>query len=274
MQSSLILKTGEEMPTPLVAVVMLALEELIEQNPIAFHELVQISRNPEHELSGNTGNILRNLSLIEANGQPRAETRLVVLAATEGEGLSLKLVQPVHQGYKELAKNQRMSSRTRDLRDTEFYRLTREVADIIFKVIESENSGSDGYKTDMEDRRNEMPNPFYNQTADGLFLEIYYSMPSSLWTPWGKWGFGGSGGGYWDTILPLLILERFDATLYQPLRRSNMGEFGPVYALHKVNNTPLPNPVELDNNAYASYEDSRATWKELTLQYKCNKASA
>jgi hypothetical protein len=47
-----------------------------------------------------------------------------------------------------------------------------------------------------------------------------------------------------------------------------MGEFGQVYALHKVDETPLPDPVELDNAAYASYEDSVAALEELTKQYK------
>ena len=271
MQSSLILRTGEEVPTPLVGAVVLVLETLVEKNPIAFYELVQISRNPKHKLLGNTGDILRDLALIEANGQPCDATRLIVLAATEGEGLALKLVQPIHKEHGGQTKRQRASSRTRSLCDAKFYQLTREVANIIFTLTESETSDPNGYRLNMEDRRNEWANPFYSQTADGLFLELYYGMPSSLWTPWGKWGFGGSGGGCWDTILPL-ILERFDATLHQPLRRSSMGEFGPVYALHKVGDTPLPNPIELDNAAYASYKDSRAAWEELTLQYR-HKAS-
>lgn len=272
MQSSLILRTGEEVPTPLVGAVMLALETLVKKNPIALYELVQISRNPKHKLFGNTGDILRDLALIETNGQPCDATRLIVLAATEGEGLALKLVQPIHKEYEEQAKSQRAFSKIRSLCDAEFYQLTRKVADIIFTLIEAETSDPNGYRSNMEDRRNERANPFYNQTADGLFLELYYGMPSSLWTPWGKWDFGGSGGGCWNTLLPL-ILERFGATLHQPLRRSSMGEFGPVYALHKVSDTPLPNPIELDNAAYASYEDSRAAWEELTLQYRHNKAS-
>lgn len=264
MQSSLILKTGEEVPAPIVNVVMISLEALIKQNPFVFYELVQISRNPEHKLFGNTGDVLRQLALIETNGQPCDAVRLIVLAATEGEGIELKLVQPIH---KEQVKSQRAPSKTRNIRDVTFYGLTRKVADTVFELIESQISDPDGYKSSMEDRREERVNPYYNQTADGLFLELYYGMPSSLWTPWGKWGFGGSGSGYWDTILPL-ILERFGATLHQPLRRSSMGEFGPVYALHKVGDTPLPSPIELDNAAYASYEDSRAAWEELTLQYK------
>lgn len=264
MQSNLILKTGEEVPAPIVNVVMISLEALIKQNPLAFYELVQISRNPEHKLFGNTGDVLRQFALIEADRQPCDATRLIVLAATEGEGLALKLVQPVR---KEQVGSQRAPSKTRDIRDVIFYGLTRKVADTVFELIGSQISDPDGYKSSMEDRRKERVNPYYNQTSDGLFLEFYYGIPSSLWTPWGNWRFGGDGCGYWESILPL-ILEQFDATLHQPLRRGSMGEFGPVYALHKVGDVSLPDPIELDNAAYTSYDDSRLAWEELTLQYK------
>ena len=264
MQSSLILRTGEEVPAALVSVVMISLEALMKQNPVAFYELVQISRNPGHKLFGNTSKVLQQFALIEADGQPCDATRLIVLAATEGEGLALKLVQPVR---KEQVVSQRAPSKTRDIRDAAFYGLTRKVADTIFDLIKMDTGDPDGYKSSMEDRRKDPANPYYNQTADGLFLEFYYGMPSSLWTPWGEWGFGGSGSGYWDNILPL-ILEQFGATLHQPLRNSSMGEFGPVYALHKVGDTPLPDPVELDNAAYTPYEDSHTAWEELTLQYR------
>ena len=264
MQSSLILRTGEEVPAALASVVMISLETLMKQNPIAFYELVQISRNPKHKLFGNTADVLRQSALIETNGQPCDATRLIVLAATEGEELTLKLVQPVR---KEQVGSQRAPSKTRDIRDATFYELTRKVADTIFELIEMETGDPDGYKSSMDDTRKEPANPYYNQTADGLFLEFYYGMPSSLWTPWGEWGFGGSGSGYWDSILPL-ILEQFGATLHQPLRTSSMGQFGPVYALHKVGDVSLSDPVELDNAAYTTYDDSRLAWEELTLQYR------
>ena len=97
MQSSVTLRTGEEVPTSLVNVLMLSLKTLAEQNPIALYELVEISRDPKHKLFGNTGGILRDLNLIEADGKPHDMTRLIVLAAAEGEGLELKLVSPVRK---------------------------------------------------------------------------------------------------------------------------------------------------------------------------------
>ena len=261
MQSSVMLRTGEEVPTQIVNIVMLSLKTLAKQNPIAFYELVAISRNPRHKLFGNAGEVLRGLNLIEADGQPHDATRLIVLAAAEGNGFELKLVSPVRKEQEE--KRQYASSKTRDLHDGAFYTLTRKVADIIFGYTIPHANDPNRNKPRMDNRRREKANPFYNQTADGLYLELYYGMPSSLWTPWGKWNFGGCDDGAWKNILPSL-LERFGSTLHQPLRTSKMGQFGPVYALHKVDDMPLPDPIELDNAAYASYKDSIAAWEELT----------
>lgn len=114
----------------------------------------------------------------------------------------------------------------------------------------------------MEDRRSESVNPFYNQTEQGLFLEFYYGMPSSLWTPWGKWGFGGSGMGHFGHI-EAKVAEEFDATLHMPLQTTRMGEFGPVYALHRVGNVQLPEPKEREHDSYLSYDDAKEAWKGL-----------
>lgn len=160
-------------------------------------------------------------------------------------------------------KQQVSSSKTRDLRDAAFFALTQKAADIIFEHLTIGNSNRNKLnKLWMENRRKEGANPCYRQTADGLYLELYYGKPLWLWTPWGKWGFCGSDSGSWENILPSL-LERLGATLHQPLWTSEEGEFGPVFALHKVDDMPLPDPVELDRAAYTSYEESRTAWEEL-----------
>lgn len=42
-----------------------------------------------------------------------------------------------------------------------------------------------------------------------------------------------------------------------------MGEHGPVYALRRIDDVTLPEPVELMRSAYASYEEAHDTWKRL-----------
>jgi hypothetical protein len=75
----------------LEVVTLMSLEMLMEENPIAFYELVQLCRDKNHSLFGNTYDKLLGLSLIQGNGQPHQSTREIVLAHTEGEGLDLTL---------------------------------------------------------------------------------------------------------------------------------------------------------------------------------------
>lgn len=108
-------------------------------------------------------------------------------------------------------------------------------------------------------RRTDSPNPFYRQTSSGLFLEIYYGMPSTLWTPWGKLEIGGSGHGNWDSAVAT-ILPRLGAVAHAPLTSTAMGEFGPVYALTRVDGSELPEPVLRHRSEFLSYENALAAW--------------
>jgi len=74
---------------------MLSLTNLMRENPIAFYELVMKCRNPEHELFGNTGEVLSPLNLIQPNGHVHDGIRNIVLSATEGEELDMTLGSPV-----------------------------------------------------------------------------------------------------------------------------------------------------------------------------------
>ena len=112
------------------------------------------------------------------------------------------------------------------------------------------------------DRRNDDPNPFYSQTESGLFLEEYYGMPNVLWTPWGKLHIGESGhsfGNGWEKIMTQL-LPRLGASVYKSLERTSMGEFGPVYALTKIDDLELPPPIARTRDEYWNYSDACAAW--------------
>lgn len=89
------LKTGVELPEAIVATGMLSLEHLIHSNPIAFFELVAVCRDLNHQIFGNAGDVLSGLALLELDGRPHDAIRDIVLAATEGEGLGLRLGSPL-----------------------------------------------------------------------------------------------------------------------------------------------------------------------------------
>lgn len=147
----------------------------------------------------------------------------------------------------------------------DLYVAVRKVADLVFEYA----SGDVNISRDhiwLEDRREGKVNPFYNQTESGLFLEFYYGQPSSVWTPWGKYGFGGSGSGDWGLVIPR-ILERFGTTLYQPERNTNQGTFGPVYAIHRVDDLRLPEPQWREPQNYLAYEVVEQAWNNMTRRY-------
>ena len=89
------LKNGTEEAKPLVAVMMLTLEHLFEEDPIAAYELVMLCRNKDHVLFGNTGATLKDLSLVERDGRVCQSIRNVVLSAVVGDGLDMILQSPV-----------------------------------------------------------------------------------------------------------------------------------------------------------------------------------
>lgn len=117
----------------------------------------------------------------------------------------------------------------------------RKIADIIFTYAHTEAGRSDISSPWLEDRRKELVNCYYNKTKSGYFLELYYEQPGYLWTPEGTWNFAGSGSGSWDKIMPE-VLARFDAEEILAHYTTEMGEYGPVYALHSIDGEPLPTP--------------------------------
>lgn len=148
------------------------------------------------------------------------------------------------------------------LNDFERYSQARRIADIVFEYA-SPKVGSDIW---MDDRRDGSANPYYNQTRRGFFLEQYYSSLSRLWTPWGAYGFGGGSNGMSPEVSDA-ILKRFGATLHEPVRHEEYGTVGPVWALHKIDETELPEPVVQPRSAFRTSEVSHKTWEKLTKRY-------
>jgi len=154
-----------------------------------------------------------------------------------------------------------------EMSDFDLYVAARRVADIVFEYASPDVED----EMWLEDRREEAGvSPSSSQTASGLFLELYYGQPSMIWTPWGCWGFGGSSGGWWKEALPKL-LERLGATLHTPEAVTHRGHYGPVYAIHKVDDMALPEPVERPKDEFIPRKEAGAIWKTLTERYETSK---
>jgi len=260
---SIVLRTGKTTLVPLLKVLTLSLRGLFESKPISAYEFVQLCRDPSHQLFGRTGAELLELSLVEMRGTEyvvREDVRDIVLASIEGEELGMHLVNPV--GVQMETRVPAMA-KTASLGDYKLYCAVRRIADLICDA---------GIKREawFADNRGESSNPYYNQTASGLFLEHYYGGCGTLWTPWGKWGFLGSTSGDWDKVWED-VFGSLGATLHEALERTEMGEFGPVFGLHRLDGGPLPEPVELAMESFDSYENVCGAWSKLTERYKASK---
>lgn len=118
----------------------------------------------------------------------------------------------------------------------------------------------------LQDRRGESVNPYYSQTASGLFLEIYYGIPGKIWTPWGYWGCWGSGTvsqSATDRFMSHLTLG-----LHQELKIIQMDEIGPIYKILAVESDAIPEPAVRDRSDYLDYEAAMTGWKAMLKRFE------
>ncbi|PID52236.1 MAG: hypothetical protein CR972_03055 [Candidatus Moraniibacteriota bacterium] len=153
-----------------------------------------------------------------------------------------------------------------DFTQFQLYLAIRSIANLMFEYASAEVERDQGVPW-LDDRRDESVNPFYNQIKQGVFLEMYYSQPGKIWTPWGCWNCWGSGSGSWNEKLPE-IFERLGVTVFKEKITNEMGVFGPVYSIHKIDDQVLPEPIiKTSSKEYISFGKSCEIWEDLTNKY-------
>jgi hypothetical protein len=88
------LRTGAEVPEPVIRTVTITMSRLMETDPIAPYEAVMMAREPGYVPFGNTGETLKRFDFIDNFPKLHRTVRDVILAATEGDGMDLRLVSP------------------------------------------------------------------------------------------------------------------------------------------------------------------------------------
>ena len=89
------LRTGAEVPEPLVKTALIAIARLNEINPVALIEAYEVARDKTHPPFGNTGEVLREIGLLERDGTMHDGTRDVLLATVaDFEDYDFHLVSP------------------------------------------------------------------------------------------------------------------------------------------------------------------------------------
>lgn len=85
-----------------------------------------------------------------------------------------------------------------------------------------------------------LPNPFFGQLTQGLWLEMYYGIPGAILTPWGRWGCFGSGftRGDWEPAFWAALREHLELVEIEPLTSDR--DYGPVYRIVAYKGHKLP----------------------------------
>lgn len=251
------LRTGKMAMVAMVGVLRVTLEQLFTKSPLAAYDLVMLSRDPGYAISYEPSiQMLLNLNLIEKVGERfvvRDDVQELVLAVTEGDGLQMKLVNPLAPpDLSEAAPEVKSPAR---LDDPELYATTIRIIQLVRETAKKHGMRLDGLSI-------ESPNAYYGQTATGFIIEFYYGGPAYLLTPWGKIhflrGYGADMEAMWAELTPLL-----GVTLHRAGYNSTQGEHGPWYALHALDGNPLPDPVERCRGEYVPYEVSKEAWTKL-----------
>lgn len=114
---------------------------------------------------------------------------------------------------------------------------------------------------------NEGPNPGFNQTESGLFLEEYYETPSKIYTNIGCWNILGStsckdNGQGWKNIINILK-HSLNLELHKEIVINDLGCFGPVWKIKSFNGFQLDEPILKEYTKYINYRESKDIFKNF-----------
>lgn len=259
------LRTGKYEAEPVVATIMLSIKALVRENPIAFYELASKARDRDHQLVGNTGQLLKERGLLQRDGNLHESARNVVLAATEGEGLSMRLVNPLKPAGREASTNNAEQKTPHRISSTqvpqlkEYYAEVQKMATFIVETLEQHDVFVAG-------RLSESPNPFYDQIRfnGGVAVEYYYGAPSRIWTPLGQLSVTGSTGGDATQALEK-ITEKLGLREIVPEKTTNMGVYGPVMEVTQdLSGKKIPSVERLGGRKeFVEYDEARELWKQV-----------
>lgn len=96
MPETLMLRNGVEAATAVVVVTFTHLKKMFHEEPLCFWDAVMIARDPNYQPFGTNGHKLVGWGILDNDEKTmHAAIREVILAAVEGDGLEMKLVNPV-----------------------------------------------------------------------------------------------------------------------------------------------------------------------------------
>lgn len=96
---NVLLTNGARVPKSVVDVTMISLSHLMTKGGFAgiiqAYDLAMFCRDSSYHMSEANKKALQDLGLLEGNGSPHDIVKDIVLSALQGEGLGMRLVQPI-----------------------------------------------------------------------------------------------------------------------------------------------------------------------------------
>lgn len=110
--------------------------------------------------------------------------------------------------------------------------------------------------------------PYENQTKRGIFLEIDYNS-ISLWLPWGKWIFIKNESNLSNEFIKQFI-ELINPQFFYETKK-NLDGFksnAKIYKVAKLDEVALPEPITKEQAEYFTPEKCVTAWKTLKTFYE------
>ncbi len=111
-------------------------------------------------------------------------------------------------------------------------------------------------------------NAHYDQTEQGLYLNIYNGIPNSLETPWGKVTFYGERS-LSESETKEVQKKFLEKMILKPVEKDRS-----FFSIVSFNDIKLPDAEELDEEHYREYKEVEESWKTMMEQYKREKKKA
>ncbi len=92
-------------------------------------------------------------------------------------------------------------------------------------------------------------------------------MPHCIYTELGKWRIVGSCSFNTESPTKLFekLIERLGLVVYTPQRNTQMGSYGPIYKITKIDDKELGEPIMKKHDDYISYEEANKKWNEIMI---------
>lgn len=111
------------------------------------------------------------------------------------------------------------------------------------------------------------PNPFFDQTTQGLALEEGYGGPSTIHTPFGSLKVLHVAGDSYNEIVEKIKDRLGLVLLYPETYDPRFGSYGPIWAITKWEGKEIEKPAYRNRKEFISYDSVKKVWEKFKTDH-------